>query len=83
MARYVSPDVQTVIDDPAPAETVRVSVVANGDLRERIRDHDGEFLQQLPSGVVVAPLPQSRLDTFCQTDDIETISLTDRMRPLA
>ena len=86
MAQYVAPEIEPLRDDPTSGEIAKVALVIESDVSailNRVRNHDGEVVEELPSGIVVANVPESELDSFCTTDLLTSVSLADQASTLA
>lgn len=86
MARYVTPEIRSVREDPEPGECVQLALVVSNDaveeVEERVEDHGGTIDRHLPSDVLLASLPEDEVAGFCRTESLESVSRSDRMETL-
>jgi hypothetical protein len=84
MARYVTPDVEAVRDDPVPGESIALAAVPcesvdTATVESRVGSLGGDVVRTLPSGVVLIEVSQPDVRELCEMDLFESVSGTDRL----
>lgn len=84
MVRHIETGVKDILEDPDPTKSARLVLVAENadpqEVEERAKAAEGEVIQKLPGGVYTAEIPENRIDTICEGDLIDSISLDDRLQ---
>jgi hypothetical protein len=84
MTRCISAEVKDILEDPDPNESVSLVLVAENtpskEIEQRIDEADGEITRELPDGVFIAEMPESRVGDLRTGDLIESISLSEALR---
>ena len=78
MARYIHPDVRQVFKNPEPGESIKVVLALQQGTSEeairRVEDYSGHVIHESSSAVLVAKLPETESQAFCDVSVIESAS---------
>lgn len=85
-ARYVHPGVENLVDDPTQGAVAKLALKLDegmvSEVRQRVEEFDGVFVEQLTSDVVVVKLDETDVERFCSPDWIQSVAFTDEMEIL-
>ena len=86
MARYVTPEIEDIRENPQPGKNIDLALVVSdgsiSEIKKRVNRHNGNIERHLPSDVLIINLPEQKLDSFCQTEQLESVSSPKRMSTL-
>ncbi|MEE6210879.1 hypothetical protein U3A55_12040 [Salarchaeum sp. III] len=86
MPRYVHRKVAEIRENPERGEEIRLLVGVRGatqDVVERVRELNGEVVEELPFDSLVVVLSEPQVDSLCNTPSVESVELDEGMETLS